>query len=449
MADGKEREIKISVILPVYNEELYLKQCLDSICGQSLRDIEIICVDDGSTDSSLDIIRVYEQQDARIKVLMQENQYAGVARNHGMKEAKGKYLLFLDSDDFFELDMFEKLYERAEEDCLDIAFCRYHFYDDCNKREMAVDFKKKDSFIPEGKRVFSGVELKDAGIFQIAVGWPWDKLFRREFVQKCGYFFPDFRSSEDGFFVYMLMARAQRMGMVSENLVFHRRNNLNSLSNTKEADWENGFKMLELIADELDYQGLYCLFGKSFASMSVEFQVWYLQSMYEKKAFYSCFYYVKEKMEPRFGFAELQEGFLGEKKVLQRYLQMLESEPEELLFAMLREKENALIRAQGKGWVFPYCLIPKSCRLIIYGAGAAGKDYYKQLIKTGYCREVHIVDKNYMQQRGKDLYVENPDIIDSIEFDYIIISIQDKATQRDVKRWLLSEGVEEKKIVFA
>ena len=93
-------EIKVSVIIPVYNTENYLRECLDSVLAQTLREIEVICVDDGSTDNSLNILKEYQNKDTRIVVLTQENRSAGAARNYGLSIAKGKYLSFLDSDDF-------------------------------------------------------------------------------------------------------------------------------------------------------------------------------------------------------------------------------------------------------------------------------------------------------------------------------------------------------------
>ena len=89
----------VSVIIPVYNQEKYLDECLSSVCGQTLRDIEIMCVNDGSTDESLKILNKYAKNDSRIHVFSQSNQGAGVARNLGLSKAKGKYLSFLDSDD--------------------------------------------------------------------------------------------------------------------------------------------------------------------------------------------------------------------------------------------------------------------------------------------------------------------------------------------------------------
>ena len=105
---------KVSVIIPVYNTEPYLRECLDSVINQTLRDIEIICVDDGSTDGSLAILREYQEKDSRVSVYMQPNLNAGAARNHGLRYAKGEYLSFLDSDDFFERNMLETAYEYAK-----------------------------------------------------------------------------------------------------------------------------------------------------------------------------------------------------------------------------------------------------------------------------------------------------------------------------------------------
>ena len=115
---------KVSVILPVYNVEKYLKQCMDSIVNQTLKDIEIICVDDGSTDASLSILKEYEKEDDRVKVICQQNAGAGAARNNGLSIATGEYLSFLDSDDFFSLDMLEKSYAEAKKEDADLIVFR-------------------------------------------------------------------------------------------------------------------------------------------------------------------------------------------------------------------------------------------------------------------------------------------------------------------------------------
>lgn len=112
---------KVSVIVPVYNVEKYLKECLDSLVNQTLKNIEIILVDDGSTDSSAEICEEYAKNDSRIKIIKQQNQKQGAARNRGLNEAKGEYVGFVDSDDWIDLDFYEKLYNSAVENNADIA----------------------------------------------------------------------------------------------------------------------------------------------------------------------------------------------------------------------------------------------------------------------------------------------------------------------------------------
>lgn len=111
---------KVSVIIPVYNVEPYLSACLDSVCHQTLRDIEIICINDGSTDRSLDILQSYAERDSRIQVYSQENRGPGEARNAGIYRAHGEYIQFMDSDDMLEPDVLLYAYEKAKAEKLDV-----------------------------------------------------------------------------------------------------------------------------------------------------------------------------------------------------------------------------------------------------------------------------------------------------------------------------------------
>ncbi|MCQ2958500.1 MAG: glycosyltransferase, partial [Candidatus Gastranaerophilales bacterium] len=115
---------EVSVIMPVYNTEKYLRECLDSIINQTLKDIEIICVDDGSKDDSGKILDEYAQKDNRIKVIHNKNQGAAPSRNQGISIAQGKYLSILDSDDIFDTNMLELLFNKAEQNDADITICK-------------------------------------------------------------------------------------------------------------------------------------------------------------------------------------------------------------------------------------------------------------------------------------------------------------------------------------
>ncbi|WP_195931988.1 glycosyltransferase family 2 protein [Turicibacter sanguinis] len=119
--------IKVSVIVPVFNGELYIQKCVESLLKQTLKEIEIIVVNDGSTDNTLNIVSQY--QDSRLKVISIKNQGQGKARNIGVQEAKGRYLGFVDSDDYIKEDMFEELYECANKKQADLVICPYHRVD--------------------------------------------------------------------------------------------------------------------------------------------------------------------------------------------------------------------------------------------------------------------------------------------------------------------------------
>ena len=125
-------DVKVSIIVPVYNVEKYLRQCVDSIVNQSLKEIEIICINDGSTDNSLQILEGYAQRDKRIKIINKRNEGLSTARNTGMEYATGEYIGFVDSDDFINEKMYENLYKNAKSNKSDIVMCPAYVFDNNN-----------------------------------------------------------------------------------------------------------------------------------------------------------------------------------------------------------------------------------------------------------------------------------------------------------------------------
>lgn len=118
--------MKVSVIVPVYNSEKYLKKCLDSLCNQTLKDIEIICINDGSKDNSLKMLNEYKKNDSRIIIIDKENGGQASARNKGIDIAKGEFISFIDSDDYVKIDMLEKMYNKAYDENADLVVCDYY-----------------------------------------------------------------------------------------------------------------------------------------------------------------------------------------------------------------------------------------------------------------------------------------------------------------------------------
>ena len=212
--------IEVSVIMPVYNSQDYLRECLDSVCSQRMQDIEIICVDDGSTDGSLEILNEYAANDSRMQVLTQENLYAGVARNNGMKHARGKYLMFLDSDDFFSTHLVSKMYNKIIENDCDICICDgKHYHTDTGVYEQ-VHSLLNHNFLPETEP-FSHNDIPN-GFYNLTSSVVWNKMFKKEFVEKHGLDFAPTRTANDVYFVNLSLAFAEKITYVTDALAFYR-----------------------------------------------------------------------------------------------------------------------------------------------------------------------------------------------------------------------------------
>ena len=176
----KINDIMLSVVVPIYNSSQYLEQCLISICNQTFVDIEIILIDDCSTDNSLEIIKNYAANDKRIKIVTnKEHKGAGYSRNIGIDVSKGKYLLFLDSDDIYETNYIEKMYLQAELKNADIVFSKYNIID-YNGKIIATEmgFWK----ITNNEDINYALCKKSINIFTITTPAPWNKLYRKNFV---------------------------------------------------------------------------------------------------------------------------------------------------------------------------------------------------------------------------------------------------------------------------
>ena len=222
----------VSVIVPVYNAERYLRRTLDSICNQTLRDIEIILVDDGSTDSSLSILEEYADRDSRITILQQKNQYAGVARNNGMKIAKGKYYSFLDADDLFEPSMLEKMVNRAEETQADMVLIKADTFQEEGKfAPMSYQLK---GLYPEGldKRAFN-VAKEMPQLLVAFQPWAWDKLFRADYIRMWNFQFSDTHRVNDSLFVCPATAAARIVSIIDDETLAHYRRSSSQLSSSK------------------------------------------------------------------------------------------------------------------------------------------------------------------------------------------------------------------------
>ncbi len=206
-------EKKISVIIPVYNVENYIRKCVDSVLGQTYQNLEIILVDDGATDLSGKICDEYAKKDNRVIVIHKENGGLSDARNAGLEIATGDYIGFVDSDDWIEPDMYERLYKLCRDNELDIVAARF-----C-ETVMGVD--KETAFTGEFLEL-DGIELLGLNIFgdapYVVTNSVWDRLYRRELLD--GISFPVGRKYEDICFTTQVFLRAKRCGYLDAK-VYH------------------------------------------------------------------------------------------------------------------------------------------------------------------------------------------------------------------------------------
>ena len=188
------KDTKISILIPVYNVENYLRECLDSIIAQTFQDFKVICVDDGSDDKSFEILQEYQKKDKRFSVIRQEHKGVGAARNLALSLAKSKYIQFLDSDDFIEPEMLKEMYDTAVKYDTDMVVCT------AVRRAPDGTFIEENDIVPVNKNLaifntpFNWKDCPDK-IFNMFSPESWQVLYKKELLDKNGLRFPDLTSS--------------------------------------------------------------------------------------------------------------------------------------------------------------------------------------------------------------------------------------------------------------
>ena len=246
--------IGVSVIVPVYNVAKYLRQCMDSLVSQTLRDIEIVCIDDGSTDGSGAILDEYAAKDPRVKVVRQKNAGAGAARNAGLDVATGEYLFFCDPDDWFRRGMLKAMYRRALRTRADIVIAGRMFFDDQTGRRIGFrGFRPEFWLRPQP---FAPGDIADR-LFTLSPTVVWDKLFRRAHVRDKGLRFQEIRCYNDLYFTNVALATAERIALVWGAWAYYRLNRAGSLQLTKDKSPECCFTAFDAVRDRLKSEGVF------------------------------------------------------------------------------------------------------------------------------------------------------------------------------------------------
>lgn len=433
-------EIKVSVIVPVYNAEKYLRETLDSILNQTFKEIEVICVDDGSTDSSVSIIHEYMEKDNRIALFFQneESDNAAKARNLGLKKAKGDYLLFLDADDVSEKNLIELVYRKALETEADIVMFNVFVMDTQEEMDVYVNafvnpskIRGKEIFVPKNER---------AQLFQIMGESVWNKLFKKELIIDNDVFFRPLRQCDDYEFVALASVHATKIAVLNRRLLHYRRDAESSQTSDYSVNWKAGYMASYYLKEELERRNLYNIYKISYVNKAVDKITFYMNHIFDIEVFRLFFREIKKKIKE----LELLDLDSEEYESLNNFQQICwilkSATAEEYLFWRTR----AVDLYQGKSFRLPISGNKDNIKLVLYGAGQEGNR-----IRNLLCNEKHIeivgwLDKDYLRFDGN---VKDPEELKNLEYDYVFIAIESKRIVQQVKKYLLEMGCEATKIV--
>ena len=225
-----DKMCKVSILVPVYNTSKHLRQCLDSVVGQSLSDIEIICINDGSTDESLDILKDYQYHDSRIRIIDKKNTGYGHSMNQGLRMAKGKYIGIVESDDFADVSMFEQLYDLAEREKVDIVKSNHWFHSE--------SMKNGDQYYEmfEGCPYNEVISPIDNTMLFLKSTCVWTSLYRRDFLLTHDIWFNETpgASYQDVAFTLKTLSCSERIYLVKDAFLHYRIDNMQSSVNSRE-----------------------------------------------------------------------------------------------------------------------------------------------------------------------------------------------------------------------
>ena len=323
-------EPQVTAIITTFNAEHYIAETLHTITSQTLHAIQIIIVDDASTDGTAGILRKYCAADARVTVLInEENRGAGYSRNRAMGLAKGDYVIFLDDDDLCANDMLQQAYDHACSVGADVVVFRSDTLDCQTEQRTPAPGTILAESLP-ASATFTAFDTRK-NFFRTFVWWAWDKLIRRDLILRSGLQFQEIRTSNDLFFVCALLLQAEAISVCGSSLISHRDNRKGSLSNTREQSYECSLQAVTALYHHLNGQAVYQPLLRDFMNYSIDFLSWSLSTLKQWPA-YADFYrqirgfYLQIPPVPA---EEIESGYLAE-----CYQDLTRGEPETTLMKL-------------------------------------------------------------------------------------------------------------------
>ena len=436
---------KISIVIPCYNIEDYITQCLSSLLNQTYENIEIICVDDGSTDNTAETVERIMQNDNRIKLVRQRNMYAGVARNNGMKHASGEYILFFDGDDFCEKEMLAEMIATAEMYHSDIVVCDVKTFDNVTRRYDETNTFLRIGLVEKHKsRGFVSYRDIPDDIMIFASSGPWNKLYRLSFIKKNNLQFQASRRDNDEYFVLMSMALANRISWVDKKFVTYRVNNALSLQGfgNQKIDTNDLLSTVTELKKGLEKANVCKEVMRSFQNQVLVRYVGLIEAQRTWENYKDVFDFTKDTVFTLLGIDKLDEidifTRLEERNAILRF-----SAEEYLFWDMKRQKSG-----QGERYIFPFDEIGDAKNIGIYGAGVVGHAYMRQLQGNNIFNLVGWYDASKNSSQDCGVFISSPNKINPANMDKLIIAIEARKTALEVKKFLLEKGFREESIIW-
>jgi len=388
--EGEKNMSKISIIVPAYNVEEYITECIESITRQTYKDIEIIVVNDGSQDATGRLLDEMKEKDDRIVVIHKENGGVTSARNAGLRCAKSEYIGFVDGDDYIAPDMYENLYKLAEENDAEIVFSqkfyRVHSANGTRKATLQGGKLAEGVYSREDKSieyVWNNIwnPEKKSGLLPDL----WCNIYKRDKLEKVQFKISnEVTYAEDEMLVYSLVTTVDKVCITDDPYYCYRMRD-NSAVNSVQENFMSDLNRRYLFIKEY--------YSKHYMSEALLRQLKY------------------KTVNDLFSLRFLQSGATN--------------------FHM-----------------FPYELVPKGSDIILYGAGGVGKSYYNQINKNKFCNIVAWVDVRYENFSNSKYQIKSPEEIKTLKFDYILIAVIDKTMAESIGEEICNKyNVERKKII--
>ena len=425
---------KVSVIMAAYNAAAYIGQALDSVIAQVLEDIEIILVDDGSTDTTYDIMEAYASKDKRIQVLVHHEETAGggEARNLGMSVASGEYISVLDADDIFEPEMLAHAYAKAQETGAEIVMFDGDIYDDSRQCRQPCGFILRQANLPDG----DDFTPQEAGgrLFQLTIGSAWNLLIKRELVERENLRFESLHNSNDTTFVLLALALARKLAVWNEKLILYRRNHRqgNGIHETLPQYPLDVCEALWRVRQGLEQRGIYGIYRMAFVRRALELALLYLRRKAEDWPLFVRMYEALQKdYVKKLDFACISEADIGEAFTSAQRCLLMHCSAETFAAGtmggvQMSEEASA---------------VPAGARVAVYGAGDKGADFFHQVYRAKKWQIVCWADRNY-ERLGWPIV--SPKTLVEANPEYVLVAIENRkvcaAVSRDLERLGVAPG---------